>query len=76
MCERTVKVIMADKALRDRLAELMTPPSGDEKSYRQLVLEGHRKPGILMLADYEHWQLTQAALRRIAVSAPSSARGT
>jgi hypothetical protein len=30
---------------REQLADLLTAPTGDEKSYRQLVREGHREPG-------------------------------
>ena len=49
----------------EQLADLLTAPTGDEKSYRQLVRESHHEPSILMLVDREHFLLTRAVLDRI-----------
>ena len=54
-----------DKPTREPLTDLMAAPTGNEKSYRQLVREGRREPGILMLSDREHHVLTRAVLDQL-----------
>ena len=63
-----------DKPTREQLADLLTAPTGDEKSYRQLVREGHREPGIVMLSDREHWLMTRALLDRLEGPVPRPSR--